>query len=248
MPIKNIMGVVEYDGTDFEGFQIQPEGHRTVQGEITRTLEQILGHPVKVDGASRTDAGVHATGQVIAFKTSASRTLDNIISGTNSLSPGDWRVDKMAEVSWDFHPRHHATGKTYLYMIDRSNSVLRRRYTWGITNEVVVSMMRTGGDILTGEHDFKSFTTLSAHEKDVTVRRIDEIVISEIDEMITIEVTGSGFLYQMVRRIVSVLMAIAKGEISENDIRGLLSNPEFDGSGSAAPAKGLILKKVIYKG
>ncbi|MBU1024019.1 tRNA pseudouridine(38-40) synthase TruA, partial [bacterium] len=173
MPIKNIMGVVEYDGTDFEGFQIQPEGHRTVQEEITRTLEKIVGHPVKVNGASRTDAGVHATGQVIAFKTSASRTLENIINSTNSLSPGDWRIEKMAEVSWDFHPRYNATGKTYVYLIDRVNSVLRRRYSWGMINDLEVSMMRTAADIIIGEHDFRSFTTLSAHENDVTVRRID---------------------------------------------------------------------------
>lgn len=246
MPDRNIMGVVEYDGTDFEGFQIQPENHRTVQGEITKALEEILGHQVKVNGASRTDAGVHATGQVIAFKASASRTLKNLIRGANSISASDWKIVDLAETSMDFHPRHDATGKTYLYIIDRADSVIRRRFSWGITEEMDIPLIESGARVLLGEHDFKSFTTQSAHRDDVTIRRIDDISVRQTGNVIAIEITGSGFLYQMVRRIVAALVALAKGDMNVEDIEDLINNPRFDGTGYAAPARGLILNRVHY--
>ncbi len=248
MPDRNIMGVVEYDGTDFEGFQIQPENHRTVQGEITKALGEILGHQVKVNGASRTDAGVHATGQVIAFKTSASRTLKNIIRGVNSICASDWKIVDLAETSIDFHPRHDATGKTYLYIIDRDDSVIRQRFSWGITEDMDISSIEIGAKVLLGEHDFKSFTTLCAHRDDVTIRRIDDISVRQTGSVIAIEISGSGFLYQMVRRMVAALVALAKGEMNIEDIEDLINNLRFDGTGYAAPARGLILNRVHYNG
>lgn len=246
MPEINIMGVVEYDGTDFEGFQIQTEDHRTVQGEIKRALEKILGHPVKLNGASRTDAGVHATGQVVAFKTSTSRTLKNLIRGVNSVSAKDWSFVEMAEMPIDFHPRHDATGKTYIYIIDQDDSVLRKRFSWGIKDKLDLSAIEKGAHVLLGEHDFKSFTTESAHRDDVTIRRIDDISIKRTGNVIAIEITGSGFLYQMVRRIIAVLVALGKGDTQVEDIEDLLLNPRFNGTGDAAPAKGLILNRVYY--
>ena len=246
MPSRNIKGLLEYDGTDFHGFQIQPEGFRTVQGEITRALTEILNHPVKTIGASRTDAGVHALGQVVSFETSAIRTLDELKKGVNSKSPGDWRFLELNEVSMDFHPRYNAKSKTYIYLIDRLDSVLRRRMSWGITEKLNTDEMQKGVDLFRGEHDFKSFTLSSAHEGESTIRRMDELKVDDLDDLVIISITGSGFLYQMARRIVGVIVKLGKGEFGIADLTDLIDNPRFDSSGTAAPARGLILKEIHY--
>jgi len=246
MPLRNLKAIIEYDGTDFDGFQIQPEGRRTVQGEITEALSQVLDHPVKVIGASRTDAGVHATGQVISFKTSAARTLDEIKNGANGKSPGDWRFVDISEASWEFHARFDAISKTYAYLIDKSDSVLRRRISWSVLDWLDIGAMKEAAGLFFGEHDFKSFTTSSAHDGENTIRRIDEIGFRDEDDLIIITVKGGGFLYQMVRRIISALVKSGKGELSANEIKGLLEAPRFDALGVAAPSKGLILKEVHY--
>lgn len=246
MPLRNIKGLVEYDGTAFEGFQIQPEGHRTVQGEINRVLGNILNHPVQVKGASRTDAGVHATGQVISFKTSASRTLQEIISGVRSQADPDWTIRQLAETGWDFHPRFDAKAKTYCYILDLTGSILRNRYSWEIRDKLDIGEMRERSALFIGEHDFKSFTTLSAHRDDVTIRRIDEVTINEYGDLVIIRITGSGFLYQMVRRMVYTLVQSAKGELSKEDFQMLIDEPDFDKTDKAAPSRGLILEKIQY--
>ena len=155
-------------------------------------------------------------------------------------------IVELAEMPIDFHPRHDATGKTYLYIIDRDDSVIRRRFSWGITDEMNISAIETGARILLGEHDFKSFTTQSAHRDDVTIRRIDDISFRQTGSIIAIEITGSGFLYQMVRRIIAALVALAKGDRQTEDIEDLINNPCFGSTGYAAPAKGLILNRVFY--
>jgi tRNA pseudouridine38-40 synthase len=246
MPLRNIMGVVEYDGTDFEGFQVQPENHRSVQGELIKVLQKILNHPVKVKGASRTDAGVHASGQVISFKTSASRTLTDIKSGVNKLSGSDVRLVELAETDWDFHPRFNAKGKVYLYIIDKTESVLRSRFSWGIPGELDIDMMIRASGLFIGEHDFQSFTTSGSHRGENTIRRIDSVEIQDPGDLIKIEISGSGFLYQMVRRMVKALVNIGNGSISMEEFEKFLVEPEFEITGSAAPSKGLILREVKY--
>lgn len=246
MPIRNIKGMVEYDGTDFEGFQIQPDNHRTVQGEITEVLMKLLDHELKIQGASRTDAGVHATGQIIAFKTSASRTLTEIKSGANKMSPGDWRFIELAETNLQFHPRYDAKSKTYVYLIDGTGSVLRRRYSWSYTRELDIDRMKSVSGKLLGEKDFRSFTSSGAHHNDITIRRIDEVNIDESAGLVKVEITGSGFLYQMVRRIVRALVNVGCDKMSVDDYNLLIDNPEFNRIEAPAPAKGLILKNILY--
>jgi len=246
MPLRNLKGIIEYDGTDFNGFQIQPEGSRTVQGEVTEALSKVLDHPLKIIGASRTDSGVHALGQVISFNTSGTRTVNEIKNGANSKSPGDWRFVELTEVSMNFHARFDAVSKTYIYLIDRLDSVLRRRMSWGIAEKIDIESMRKASELFKGEHDFKSFTTSGAHANDNTIRRIDEVDCIDETDLIMISIKGGGFLYQMARRIVSGLVKIAKGELKVDDIDELLQNPRFDAIGFAAPAKGLILKEVNY--
>jgi tRNA pseudouridine38-40 synthase len=246
MPLRNIKGLVEYDGTAFEGFQVQPEGHRTVQGEIKRVLENILNHPVTVKGASRTDAGVHATGQVVSFKTSASRTLQEIISGVRSQADPDWTIRQLAKTGWDFNPRYDAKAKTYCYILDLAGSILRNRYSWEIREKLDIGEMRERSALFIGEHDFKSFTTSGAHRDDVTIRRIDDVTIDEYGDLVAIRITGSGFLYQMVRRMVYALVQSAKGEISKEDFLKLINEPDFDKTEKAAPSNGLILEKILF--
>jgi len=246
MPSRFIKGILEYDGTDFHGFQIQPEGFRTVQGEISRAISEIVDHPVKVVGASRTDAGVHAMGQVVSFETSVIRTIEELKKGVNSKSPGDWKFLELIEVSKDFHPRYNAKSKTYIYLIDRLDSVLRRKMCWGMTEKLNTDEMQKGADLFRGEHDFRSFTLLSAHEGESTVRRMDEIKVDDLDDLIIISITGSGFLYQMARRIVGTLVRIGKGEFEILDAADLIENPGFDRACMTAPARGLILKEVHY--
>jgi tRNA pseudouridine38-40 synthase len=246
MPSRFFKGILEYDGSDFHGFQIQPEGFRTVQGEITQAISEITDQPVKVIGASRTDAGVHAMGQVVSFETSAIRTIPELLKGINSKSPGDWKLLGLIEVSKDFHPRYDAKSKTYIYMIDRLDSVLRRRMSWGITEKLNNVDMQKGADLFRGEHDFRSFTLPSAHEGESTVRRMDEIKVEDLDDLIIISITGSGFLYQMVRRMVGILVKVGKGEFGISEVAELIENPQFNKTGITAPPGGLILKKVHY--
>ena len=230
---------VKYDGTDFAGFQVQP-GERTVQGEIERVLASIFdGQRIKVDGAGRTDAGVHARGQVIAFTVPLRLERDELQAALNGLLPADVSIGKLKEVAFDFRPRYRARHREYRYLIWNSStrSPLRERYVYGVHDTLDVKRMLDAAQVFVGEHDFSPF---GGKDKQ-PVRNVSSIEVRRQGQLITIVVVGDAFLRGMVRRMVAALIRVGKGKANAADVRKALAakSPAF--KGEAAPARGLTL-------
>ena len=229
---------VEYDGTDFAGFQVQP-GLRTVQGELERVLARICGGTrVKVDGAGRTDAGVHAAGQVIAFTYDGRLARDELQEALNGLLPADVSVGRLRRVGDRFQPRYRARHREYRYRIwNGTRSPLRERYAYGVREPLDIERMREAAQVFVGEHDFTAFGG-----KDVQpVRTVSRVEVRRQAQMITIVVVGDAFLRGMVRRMTAALIRVGKGKAEVEDVRAALAvqRPAF--KGEAAPARGLTL-------
>lgn len=232
---------VEYDGTDFAGFQIQP-GERTVQGELERVLAQIAGQGrIKVDGAGRTDTGVHARGQVIAFTYGGALGREELQAALNGLLPPDVSVGRLRRVTMDFRPRYRATEREYRYRIwNGTRSPLRERFAYGVRDELDVERMTETAKVFVGRHDFSPFGGKDRQP----VRTLHRVTVRRQGQLITIVVVGDAFLKGMVRRIAAALIRVGKGQASVDDVRAALAakTPAF--KGEAAPARGLTLWNV----
>jgi len=239
--VRNIRLVVEYDGTQLSGWQRQ-DNAPTVQQHLEEVLSQILQEEVQVAGASRTDAGVSARGQVVCFKTDKTVPVHGIRRGGNSLLPPSIAIREADEVAEDFHPRFHATGKLYRYTIlnrpERSPLYPR---AWFINQPLDLAAMRAGVAGLLGEHDFSAFRAAGCTAK-TTMRRVDAIDILERGELVEIEVRGNAFLRQMVRIIVGTLVD------KPGQTREILESKDRVQAGKTAPAEGLELVEVFYDG
>jgi len=232
---------VEYDGTDFAGFQIQARG-RTVQGEIERVLAAISGgERVKVDGAGRTDAGVHARGQVIAFTYDGRLGRDELRDAINGLLAPDVSISSLRRVASDFRPRHRARSREYRYVIwNGPRSPLRERYAYGVHRALNVERMREAAEVFVGRHDFSPFGGFDRQP----VRTLHRVDVRSQGELITIVVIGDAFLRGMVRRITAALIRVGKGKASVADVRAALTANAPAFKGEAAPARGLTLWNV----
>ena len=217
--MKRIRLRVAYDGTAYAGWQVQPNA-LTVQEVLDRALSDLLKVPVHTIGASRTDAGVHALGNVAVFDTEARMPADKYAFALNTRLPEDIRIQLSEEVPEDFHPRFCHTVKTYEYRIlnRRINMPMERLYSHFCYYKLDVDRMQAAANMLAGEHDFKSFCSVRTQVTDTvrTVYRID--VTRNEDDIITIRVTGNGFLYNMVRIIAGTLMAVGTGHIQAEDM------------------------------
>jgi len=249
--VRHIRLVVEYDGTTLCGWQRQPNGP-TVQAHLEDALAQLLQHEVTVIGASRTDAGVHARGQVASFRTERAIPLHGIRRGTNSLLPAIIAVREADECADDFHPRFSATGKHYRYTIlarpDRA-PLLRDR-AWHVPEAIDLARMQAGAEPLLGEHDFSAFRAAGCTAR-TTHRRIDDITIEragEMAELVTVDVRGNAFLRNMVRILVGTLMEVAIGRREVAQVAEILASLDRTRAGITAPAHGLELMEVRYDG
>jgi tRNA pseudouridine38-40 synthase len=244
--MRNVKAVVEYDGTEYSGFQIQPR-LRTIQGELERALLRIMKEPIKLVGAGRTDAGVHAAGQVISFATSCSIPTERVCVALNSVLPQDIVLLKTEEVGPEFHARYSAKRRIYQYSILNAEkpSALQGRYTWHIPEALNLATMRKGAAHLAGTHDFAAFS-LSQRDGKSTVRNLEALEISRRGDVITIELKASGFLHSMARGIVGTLVDVARGRRSPDDIKRILEGKDRGAAGKTAPARGLCLVEVIY--
>jgi tRNA pseudouridine38-40 synthase len=232
---------VEYDGTDFAGFQVQP-GERTVQGEIERVLAEISnGHRTRVDGAGRTDAGVHARGQVIAFTYHGRLGRDDLQVALDGLLPADVSIGSLRKVDADFRPRHRARHREYRYLIwNGPRSPLRERYAHGVRDPLDVARMREAAEAFVGTHDFTPFGGKDRQP----VRTLHRVEVRQQGELITIVVVGDAFLRGMVRRIAAALILVGKAKKDVADVRAALGGAEPAFEGHAAPARGLTLWNV----
>lgn len=246
--MRHIRLVVEYDGTTLCGWQRQANG-ATVQGHIEEALAKILTHEVSIIGASRTDAGVHARGQVASFRTERPISLHGVRRGLNSLLPDAIAIREATEVGDDFHPRFSATGKHYRYSIwnvaDRSPLHAR---TWHEPEPLDETLMREAARALVGQHDFAAFRATGCSAK-TTVRRIESIEITRAPEgLVTVDVRGNAFLRNMVRILVGTLAEVGTGDRPVAQVAEILASRDRTLAGITAPARGLELIEVRYDG
>lgn len=246
--MKRIKLVVAYDGTNYRGWQIQKNGE-TIESMLNRALQDLTGEEIHVMGASRTDSGVHAMGNVAVFDTEARMAGDKFVYALNQRLPEDIRVQHSCEVPPDFHPRYQETVKTYEYRI------LNRRFplpayrlnTYFTYYTLDAERMRRAAAYLTGKHDFKSFCAAGAQVR-TTVRTVYELQVLQSGDLITIRITGNGFLYNMVRIIAGTLMKVGSGEWEPEYVEEILTARDRSAAGPTAPAKGLTLMEIVFQG
>lgn len=254
---KNVLIKIEYDGTNFSGWQIQPKA-RTVQGEIEHVLKYIAGEDVHIHGTSRTDSGVHALGQCATFDWNSNMPVDKLAEVMNrrfgaggegrSGAPGDIKIIFAREVPEDFHARYSCTGKTYRYVIDKSGDIFRRNLAFQYPEAASLDLdaMREAASHIIGTHDFKCFETSGGTPRETTVRTVSALYISESDESIIIEVTGDGFLYNMVRIIVGTLVEAGAGKRTAESVADAIESRDRSKAGFTAPPQGLYLKEIYF--
>ena len=239
--------LIEYDGTDFAGWQRQA-GQRTVQGCLEEAfLKMTEGRPVRITGAGRTDAGVHAEGQVASVRTDSRIPATGFLRGLNTHLPPDIAVLELADVDPTFDARRSARGKVYRYRIWNHlvRSPLHARTTWHHRARLDVSAMRAAAAVFVGEHDFRAFRA-SDCERKTTVRRIRAFEVWRDGAVITCTVEGTAFLKNMVRIMAGTLVAAGRGELTPASIDALLESGDRTAAGITAPAHGLTLVRVIY--
>lgn len=243
---KRIRLVVAYDGTNYHGWQIQKNGV-TIESELNRCLTELLGEPVEVIGASRTDAGVHAMGNVAVFDTCHQMPGRKIAYALNQRLPEDIRVQKSEEVPLDWHPRHVKSRKTYEYRIYRGEFPMpvKRLYSHFIYADLDVGKMQEAAAYLEGEHDFRSFCQTGA-QVESTVRTIHSVQVEEQGTDLVIRICGDGFLYNMVRIIVGTLLEAGQGRRLPESMTEVLEAKDRSAAGPTAPANGLTLMRYEF--
>ena len=244
---KRIKLVVAYDGTNYCGWQVQPNGE-TIEGVLNRELSSLLGEDIKVTGASRTDSGVHSLGNVAVFDTDTRIPPEKISYALNIRLPEDIVVQDSCEVAPDFHPRHCNSRKTYEYRILNRRFAMptRRMDTYFYHRPLDVERMQQAARYLKGTHDFKSFCSVNTVVED-TVRTIYTLqVIKDADDIITIRVQGSGFLYNMVRILAGTLIQVGIGAMEPEQMTEILEAKDRSASGPTAPALGLTMMGIEF--
>jgi tRNA pseudouridine38-40 synthase len=233
---------VEYDGTDFAGFQVQP-GARTVQGELEAALARISGGSrIRVAAAGRTDAGAHAIGQVIAFTDPKGRPAQELARALDALLPEDVAIREVRRVPAGFHPRYAARYREYRYTVwNGPRSPLRERYALGVRDPLDSAAMARAGSVLVGRHDFTAFGV----EHRQPVRTILWLRVRRNGSLVTIDVAADAFLGQMVRRIVAALIEVGHGRMDEKAVAAALASRRPALHGATAPASGLCLRRVV---
>lgn len=244
--MRNIKLILEYDGTNYLGWQKQKIG-TTIQGTLEAAIADLTNEEVEVTGSSRTDAGVHARGFVANFKTNSRIPADKFREAINHKLPDDIVILKSEEVEIEFHARYDAKGKTYSYSILNREvpSAINRNYLYHLKKKLDVEAMKEACKYFIGTYDFAAFKTSGSSVK-TTVRTITELYIEEEDNIIKIYVTGDGFLYNMVRIIVGTLIMVGSNKINSNEIKNIIDSKQREKAGICVPATGLVLEKVYY--
>ncbi len=253
--MSNFKIILEYDGTAYKGWQVQKSTPDTIQGKLERILSKLAKKPVDVIGSGRTDAGVHAKGQVANFLMDLPKgmTIDDLFVHINKSLPEDIAVTNLEQVNDRFHARYSEKGKTYRYRIHVSpvSDPFARRFAYTYLDKPLdVELMRQGAERLQGRHDFKSFCG-NKHMKKSTVRTVASIQITEVTDAhglkeIDIDYTGDGFLQNMIRIMTGTLIEVGTGRKTVSDIDDILAALDRDKAGYTAPPQGLCLMEVYY--
>ena len=250
--IRNIKLSIEYDGTRYNGWQIQAPGQKSVQGEIKSLLENILKEKITLFGAGRTDSGVHALGQIANFKTKSSWPLVKIQKALNAILPEDIAIVKIEDVPLNFHAQFSAQSKIYRYCIlnREAKPAILRNFSLFFRPKINLALMKKEASVLLGRHNFKSFQAtpprdLKEKNKN-TFRTIKRLDIKRESDYITLTIEADGFLHKMVRNIVGTLLEIGRGYLPPSSMKKILKDKNRLLAGQTAKAKGLTLVKVKY--
>lgn len=244
--MRNIRLDISYDGTRYQGWQRLAGTDNTIQGKLEQALTRILGEPIEISGSGRTDAGVHAKGQVANFHCESTMSAERILSELRRYLPEDIGIESCKEVSGRFHARLNAREKTYQYRIWNSDKpcVFDRRYVYQMADGLDLEAMMAASAHLLGTHDFGAFCAHRKTKKS-TVRCVKAITVERVGQEVRIRVTGNGFLHNMVRIMVGTLIEVGRGERSADSIPGLFEKKRED-TGYLVPGKGLCLEEVVY--
>jgi pseudouridylate synthase I len=244
---RKIKLIIQYDGTSYAGWQRQANIENTIQGTIEKTLSKIFGEQIYINGSGRTDAGVHALGQVADFITKSEMSCGELYEKLSKLLPEDIVVTTVKNASPYFHSRYSAIGKTYEYrLVCRENySVFTRKYEHVIEHKPNLNLMKEAAKYIIGKHDFKSFVTHAAKQKD-TIRTIKSIEIKEYQGHIVIRYKGDGFLYNMIRILTGTLLDIGFEQYAPDQIEHIINSKDRCMAGETMPSQGLFLIGVDY--
>lgn len=245
--MQNYKLTIQYDGTRYNGWQRQGNTENTIQGKLNEIIGKYLGEKIDIAGSGRTDAGVHAYGQVANFKTEKFLDKDRFLTDINSYLPQDIRVIKAESMDERFHARLSAVSKTYEYVIDNGvvADVFARKYSYRIEQPLDVEKMRTAAGLLTGTHDYISFCGNKKFKKS-SVRTVTDISIVESVGKIKLSFTGNGFLQNMVRIMAGTLIEVGLGKRDAESMTDILEAKSREAAGMMAPAEGLFLREVEY--
>lgn len=246
--MAKIKCTISYDGTHYAGFQYQPN-ERTIQGEIEKALKKLhKGRFIRIHGSGRTDAGVHAKGQVFHFESDLGLGEENWKRALNTLLPEDVYIHKAERISGDFHARYDVMEKEYHYFVSMAEyDVFKRNYAYHVRYDLDLDVMRAACRLLEGEHDFTAFSSAKASTKGSKVRTLYEASFQEQGGMLEFTFRGSGFLYNMVRIMVGVLIDIGRGRLPLSIIEEMFEKKDRQLAGKTAPPEGLFLWKVTYQ-
>lgn len=242
--MRNIKIVIEYDGTNFHGWQYQPD-LRTIQGEIQRAMRIIFKSEINIIGAGRTDTGVHAKAQVANFLIDHPMPVLTIKAALNGNLPRDVRIISADEVDEKFHARYDAIKRHYSYTITRQEKAINRFYVWCHKSDLNIEKMQHASNYLLGEHDFKAFCHADENMNHYRCF-VEQIVWEQNNELITLNIIANRFLYNMVRIIVGTMINIGRGFTPAEQIPQILESRDRRSAGITVPAKGLCLEKVYY--
>jgi tRNA pseudouridine38-40 synthase len=242
---------IAYDGTGYEGWQVQKTG-TGVQEKVETALARLFPSKPRLHSSSRTDTGVHALGMVAHFEVptvECKMTPDKLALALNAWLPEDIRVRNAARAPKKFHARFDASGKQYRYVVWNHPAMnpLIRQTAWHVPRELGIKAMRKAAPLLVGKHDFRSFTASTDYDKGSTIRTLSRCEIKRNGPQLTFIIEGDGFLYKMCRGIVGTLVQIGQGKFPPEEITGMLAKKDRRVAGMTAPAKGLVLWKVFYK-
>ena len=248
MEKKTFQITVEYDGTDFHGWQRQ-KNEPTVQAEIETALQTIVGQPLTVAGSGRTDAGVHALGQVASFTCETRLDGQALLNGLNALLPDAIVIKDCSEVEHSFHARFSAKGKTYHYRLlnSRLPSAIERRYAWHVSRHLDRNAMRAAIEHIIGTHDFSAFEASGSPRSHSRRTIFHAQLIEEENQLLVLKIEADGFLRHMVRNIVGTLVAVGLGKIDVSEFQAILRSKDRSRAGVTAPSQGLFLVCVKYE-
>ena len=244
--MRNIKLTIEYDGKEYNGWQKQPN-KLNIQGEIEKAISNITGEEVELNASGRTDAGVHALGQVANFKTNSNLPIEKMAIAINSQVKNSIRIIKAEEIEESFHSRYNCKEKTYRYIINNSKygSAIYRGMEYHIPIKLDIDKMQEAAKYFEGEHDFKGFKSSGTSSKS-SIRTIYKAIVKKENERIIIELTGNGFLYNMVRIISGTLVDVGLGKINPSEIPEIIESKDRTRAGKTLPPQGLYLVEVKY--